>query len=105
MNIGFTITLLLEKMAMCFELLSQSYALKRGYRTLSIKLQQVNYVLQQQIKARKTTCKAIICPIGCEQQPFFIQAQTKPLFKTKFKYNCSFHYWNHLVSTIGTTLL
>jgi len=50
------------------------------------------------------TCKAIVRPIGCEQQPFFIQAQTKLLFKTKSKYNYNFHYWNQLTSTIGTTL-
>ncbi len=41
------------------------------------------------------TCKAIVCPIGCEQQTFFNQAQTKPLFKTKSKYNCSLCYYNH----------
>jgi hypothetical protein len=99
MNIEFTSTLLLEEMTMCYELLSQSYAMKRGYCTLSIKLQQVNYALQQQIKARKMTCKAIVCPIGCEQQTFFNQAQTKPLFKTKSKYNYSLCYWIHLIST------
>jgi hypothetical protein len=69
-------------MAMCSNILLQSNALRRGYYTLWIKLQQANYIMQQQIKSLKMTCKAIVCPIGCEQQPLFIHAQTKPLFKT-----------------------